>query len=313
MRRVDQPRGEPIRRKLGIAALVVVLLAAAVYARPLSFLFLYRDVVLWIRGVESRTVEAGGHRIHMLSQGEGEALVILPGLLSTAHDASPLLDAFARRRRAIAVDLLGQGRSSRPDIAYSISDQSNAVIAVLDQARLGPVDLLGVSMGGWIALDVAAKRPDLVRRLILAGSAGLRFETDLTPEFFAPQDVVALNRLVERQSARPARLPAFLARDSVRRLRANEWVTLRAARSMITWREAYDRRLGVVHAPTLVYWGREDRIIPLEAGRRLAAGIAGARLVVGDGCGHLAVLECRDHFVGAVEAFLAAPRRDQRN
>jgi pimeloyl-ACP methyl ester carboxylesterase len=283
---------------------MLALLAGAFYLRPLTFLFLYRDVVLLARGVESRTVEVGGNRIHSLSQGEGPPLVILPGLLSTAQDASPLLAAFAPRHRTIAVDLLGQGRSSRPDIAYSIRDQSAAVIAFLEQSRLGPVDLLGVSMGGWIALDVAAKRPDLVRRLILASSGGLRFETDLTPESFAPRDADALNGLIARQSARPAPLPDFIARDAVRRLRANEWTTLRAARSMISWHDAYDGRLGTVRAPALVYWGREDRIIPLEAGQRLAAGIPGARLVVSSGCGHLAVLECRDRFVAAVETFL---------
>jgi pimeloyl-ACP methyl ester carboxylesterase len=297
-----------MRRKLGIATLILALVAGAFYVRPLTFLYLYRDAVLWTRGVESRTVEAGGHWIHALSQGEGPPLVILPGLLSTAHDASPLLDAFAPRHRTIAIDLLGQGRSSRPDIAYSIADQSAAVIAYLDRSQLGPVDLLGVSMGGWIALDVAARRPDLVRHLILASSGGLRFRTDLTPEFFAPQDAETLNRLLMRQSARPAPLPAFIARDAVRRLRASEWVTLRAARSMISWRDGYDGRLGQVRVPTFVYWGREDRIIPLEAGRRLAAGIPGARLLVANGCGHLAVLECKDRFVGAVEAFLAAPR-----
>ena len=302
----------PIKRKLGIAALILALLAGAVYLRPLSFIFLYREVVLWSRGVESRTVEAGGNRIHALSQGEGRPLVILPGLLSTAADASPLLDAFAAQRRAVAIDLLGYGGSSRPDIGYTIANQSAAVIAFLERARLGPVDLLGVSMGGWIALDVAAKRPDLVRSLILASSGGLRFQTDLRPESFAPQDVDAFNRLIERQSARPSPLPAFIARDAVRRFRESEWVTLRAARSMITWREAYDGRLDRVRVPTLVYWGREDRVIPLEAGQRLAAGIPGARLVVSNGCGHLAVLECREQFVASVTAFIAAQPPDAR-
>jgi pimeloyl-ACP methyl ester carboxylesterase len=269
----------------------------------LTFLFLYRDAVLWSRGVESRTVQVGGNTLHALSQGEGRPLVILPGLLSTAADASPLLDAFGPHRRAIAVDLLGQGDSSRPDIGYTIADQSAAVIAFLEQPEGRPVDLLGVSMGGWVALDVAARRPDLVRSLILASSGGLRFETDLTPETFAPPDGEALNRLLARQSARESRLPGFIARDAVRRLKATEWVTLRAARSMISWRDAYDGRLGALRVPTLVYWGRDDRIIPLEAGQRLAAGIPGARLVVSEGCGHLAVLECRDEFVSAVNAF----------
>jgi pimeloyl-ACP methyl ester carboxylesterase len=298
-----------MKRKLGIAALVLALLAAGFYFRPMTAIFLYRDIVLWNRGVEGRTAEIGDHRLHSLSQGTGRPIVILPGLLSEAADASPLLNGFAARHRAIALDLLGQGDSSRPDISYTIADQSAAVIGFLEQADLGPVDLLGVSMGGWIALDVAAKRPDLVRTLILAGSGGLRFRTNLTPETFAPQDVDQLNRLIAMQSARAmSPMPDFVARDMLRRLKANEWVTLRAARSMISWREAYDGRLATVRVPTLVYWGSEDRIIPVAVGERLAAGITGARLVVTEGCGHLAVLECREAFIAAVEAFLAQDR-----
>ena len=300
-----------MKRWLTIAVLLLALLGAGFWLRPLSAIFLYRDAVLWSRGVESRAAEVEGQRLHYLSQGSGRPIMILPGLLANAADASPLLQAFAPRRRAIALDLLGQGRSSRPDIAYSVSDQSAAVIAFLEQADWGRVDLVGVSMGGWVALDVAARRPDLVHTLILASSGGLRFDTSLTPESFAPQDAAQLNRLIALQSAQaPAPLPDFIARDAVRRLQENEWVTLRAARSMISWRDAYDGRLDRVRVPTLVYWGRQDRIIPVEVGERLAAGIPGARLIVADGCGHLAVLECQDSFTSAVESFLA--RTDAR-
>ena len=297
-----------MKRKLGMAAALLVLLVVALYFRPLTALFLARDFVMWSRGVESHMVQAGGHRLHYFEQGEGKPLLILPGLLSTAADASPLMNAFAGRRRAIALDLLGQGASARPDIAYSIADQSAAVIAFLDSRDWGPVDLLGVSMGGWIALDVAAKRPDLVRRLILASSGGPRFETELTPESFAPQTVAELNTLIALQSAKQTGPPpAFLARDIVRRMKQDEWVALRAARSMISSRDAYDDdRLASVRTPTLVYWGREDRLIPLAVGRRLAAGIPGARLVVTPGCGHLAVLECKAEFVRAAESFLSS-------
>lgn len=306
-----------MKRKLAVAAAIVVLILAGFWFRPLTFLFVARDAILWWRGVDSHIVQAGDHRLHYLEQGKGRTLVILPGLLSTAADASPLLNGFAPRRRAVALDLPGQGSSARPEISYSIAEQSAAVIALLERMNEGPVDLLGVSMGGWVALDVAAKRPDLVRSLILANSGGLRFETDLTPESFAPQNVEALNALLARQTARPQKpMPAFLARDALRRLKENEWVALRAARSMISWQDAYDGRLGSVRVPTLVYWGREDRIIPAEVGRRLAAGIPGARLVVSPGCGHLAVLECKAEFLAAAEAFLAAadqpPARSER-
>ena len=298
-------RGFVMRRKLLAAALIVALLAAGFYFRPLSFLFFYRDLVLWSRGAESRFVKAGPHRLHYLSQGEGRPLVILPGLMTRGADASPLMAAFAPRRRVIALDLLGQGDSASPDIAYSIRQQGDAVIAFLETTRTGPADLLGVSMGGWVALDVAARRPDLVRNLILASSGGLRFETSLTPRSFAPQDVDELYALMRLQSPNPPeRLPRFIARDAVRQLKRSEWVTLRAARSMISWRDAYDGRLGGVKVRTLVYWGDQDRLIPLDVGRRLAAGIPDARLVVSPGCGHLAVLECKDSFVAAATRFL---------
>jgi abhydrolase domain-containing protein 6 len=292
-------------RAIAIVAVTLAALAVAFYLRPLSAIHLARDAVLLSRGVESGAVEVGPHRLHYLAQGEGAPLVILPGLLASAVDASPLLNAFAANRRAIALDLLGQGKSSRPEIDYAISDQSAAVIRFLEQTQRGPVDLVGVSMGGWIALDVAAKRPDLVRSLILADSGGLRFETSITPDTFAPQTVGQLNQLIALQFGEPPRpMPDFIARDMLRQLGDRQWMTQRAARSMATWHEAYDGRLESIRTPTLVYWGEEDRVIPIEAGRRLAAGIQDSRLVVAEGCGHLAVLECRDGFVAAVEQFL---------
>jgi pimeloyl-ACP methyl ester carboxylesterase len=294
-------------RKIGIALVLAIALAGFFLLRPLTVLGTIRDARLALRGVESATVQAGAHRLHYLAEGKGPALLILPGLLSTAADAAPLMASLAPDRRVFALDLLGQGRSDKPDIDYTIAQHSAAVIAFLEQQGGAPTDILGVSLGGWIALDVAAKRPDLVRRLILASSGGLRFETDLAPESFAPQTPEQLSQLLAIQSAKPpSAIPGFIVDDILRNLKRSERAALRTARSMITWREAYDGRLGTIRVPTLVYWGRLDRVIPLSVGRRLAAGIPNARLAVSDDCGHLAVLECKQGFLHAAQAFLDA-------
>ena len=297
-----------MRRIIAITVSVLTVLAVTLYLRPLNAITLARDLILFSRGVESRTVEVGANRLHYLSEGNGAPLVILPGLLASAADASPLLNAFAANRQAIALDLLGQGKSSRPNIGYAISDQSAAVIGFLERTQTDPVDLVGVSMGGWVALDVAAKRPDLVRNLILANSGGLRFDANVTPDTFAPQNVDQLKAFMAMQvSEPPPPMPDFVARDVLRDFGERQWMTQRAARSMASWREAYDGKLETIQPRTLVFWGAEDRVIPVDVGRRLAAGIQHSRLVIASDCGHLAVLECRNDFVASVEHFLQAP------
>ena len=303
-------RGMEGRRRFpwlkALAGLAAVLAAAGLfyYLRPLTVLNAARDVVLWSRGVESGYVTVDGHRLHYLAQGQGPPLVILIGLASEAADASPLMNAFAPHRRVYVLDYLGSGRSDRPPADYGVALHARHAAGFLDAKGLKGADLLGVSLGGWVALTVAADRPDLARRVVAASSGGLDFETTLTRDTFAPRSLAELDRVLALQTVKPVRPPRHVARDLLRRWQAQNPVVRQTMASMLTRRDVLDRRLGEIRQPVLVIWGDQDRVIPAAVGRRLASGLPRAEYAELRGCGHLAVLECKDAFVSRALAFL---------
>jgi len=300
---------EPMRRRRRLAwpaALLIALALGAVafWLRPMPFLYAWRDAVLWSRGVESGYVTVDGHRLHYLAQGSGEPVLLLPGLAAQAADASPLMDAFAEHRRVYVLDFLGSGRSDRPAGAdYGVPLHVRHTLGFIEAMRWRKVDVIGVSMGGWVALEAAAQRPDRIRSVVAASSGALDFETDLTPDTFAPESAEALDRAIALQLAKPAKPPRFIARDLVRANARYRPVIRRTMASMLTRRDVLDGRLDRIRQPVLVAWGDRDRVIPLAVGRRLAAGLPDSELVVLAGCGHLAVLECQDTFVAETFSF----------
>ena len=110
--------------------------------------------------------------------GAGDALVLCHGFSGSAHDFDLHVNSLAERRRVIVLDHRGHGRSSKVgDVAgYSISRLAEDLVALVDAVRDGPIDLLGHSMGGRIALEVVLTRPELVRSLILMDTSAWSFE-----------------------------------------------------------------------------------------------------------------------------------------
>jgi pimeloyl-ACP methyl ester carboxylesterase len=163
-------------------------------------------------------------------------------------------------------------------------------------------DLIGFSMGGWVAARLALDSPERVRRLVLLSSAGLRFEPHPPRRLLAPRSVEDAAALLEVLCARPLRLPRFVLRDLLRRARPERgWLVDSALRGEGLL-EGSLRRLRV---PTLVAWGAEDRLLPPATLRRMAGEIPGARAVEIPACGHLPYWEKRREVRALLEEFLA--------
>jgi len=258
-----------------------------------------------------------GRQVNYLDEGSGEpAVVLVHGFPLHAEMWRPQLAGFAGRHRLIAPDLLGFGGSDVPPdrTAYSISGYAEQVAAVVEQLGLAPVVLVGLSMGGYIALDLARRRPELLAGLVLADT---RSEAD-TPEakrrrsdqqvfLGARGDVGALadglaDAVVGKKTAK---------RDEVLE-RVKGLMTANAAPGWIGALEAMRRRSDVTGAlrsirlPALVLVGEDDTLTPPAAAEGLAVGIPGARLVVVPAAGHLSNLENPGAFNEALGEFLAA-------
>lgn len=294
-----------MRRVMLVMAMLAIAFAVFFYLRPFTILFALRDVQMWAEGVKQKDVRVGAHKIHYLAVGHGPPLVLIHGLGMSAPDLSPLFSALARTHRVYAIDLLGSGHSDWPrDSMYSMKEQADVVRGFMDALSLRNPDVLGVSMGGWVALELAAEHPSRVRRLILVSSAGFEFETDIHEEFFVPQNVAGMRYLFTRVSDRAGKLPDFILRDFLRVAGDNDWVVRRATRTMLERRELMDGRVRTIRMPVLLVWGTNDRIIPFSVAAKMQREMPQARLVRLEHCGHLAIVECRDVALPAIEAFL---------
>jgi pimeloyl-ACP methyl ester carboxylesterase len=295
-----------LRRGVLLLTTLVILLVAFVLWRPASALEAIATAALRLRGIESRYVRLGPYRIHYFVGGKGEPLVLVHGLGSSALDFVFLIPSLAKGHRIFALDLLGYGASDRPDVDYSVTLQTGLLRKFLDGQGLARVDLAGLSMGGWIALHFASQSPDRVRRLVLLDSAGMKFTPSFDLRLLSPHTMADMQAMEKLLTPHPERAPEFIMRDFLRQLRAEDWVIQRTVANMVTGRELMDGKLANVTMPVLIVWGKQDVLTPPSVGEAMRREMPQSVLVVLDGCGHIAPIECHDRVLQEMQHFLAA-------
>jgi pimeloyl-ACP methyl ester carboxylesterase len=295
-----------LRRGLALGtALVLAAGALFFYLHPIRVIETGIALRLRLAGVKSRYVMAEGYRIHYLEGGQGKPLLLIHGLGSRAEDWTPEIPAYIHAGfHVYAIDLLGCGRSPKPNIAYTITEQAEMVHAFLAALHLTDVDVAGWSMGGWVALKLAVLYPADVRRLVLMDSAGLLFQTPLTPAIFEPRTIPQLHQLMALLTPNPPSMPRFMERHLLHRMAANFPVVSRTVHSMLTGQDLLDGQLGQIHVPVLILWGSEDALIPPSVGAAMHAQIRGSQFTLISGCGHLAPARCWRRTTKAVLSFL---------
>lgn len=298
-----------------LAVVFVTLLAAAgtFYFEPLAVNDARIRFNLYRQHVASEYVEVDGYRLHyfeaMPSDGSvGKPLVLVHGLGARGEDWSGMIPALAAHGfHVYAPDLLGYGRSPKPDVDYSISLEEKTVADFMQAKGIGKADVAGWSMGGWITLKLAADHPERLDRVVLYDAAGVYFPPTFDASLFTPTDAAGLARLQRMLSpGEPKPLPKYVVRAVVERLQASAWVIARSVHGMEGGKDLMDFRLNEIKAPTLVVWGGVDQLIPLQVGETIHRGIAGSSLLVVDGCGHLAPAECLQPVLKGTIAFLSA-------
>lgn len=269
------------------------------------------------------TVRVDGIRISAYAFGQGPTVVLLHGLAATKVSYLPLLPALAERYRVLVPDLPGHGESSKlRRFAYTPAAYARVVSGFMDEMGVDRASVIGNSMGGRIALEVAAEYPERVEGLVLLdpAAAGLPFPLYARLLGMLPTGVAAVpvpwrRRIViasiRQLFASPDRLPraAYLAgADEFIRIyrRGRARVALLAAmRGLLADDgELFWDRAQRTEAPTLIVWGREDRLVPVRLGRRLARVMPRAELVVLPGVGHVPQFEVPEETRQLVLGFL---------
>jgi pimeloyl-ACP methyl ester carboxylesterase len=299
-----------------VALLVVVLVAAGLifYRYPLWVVDQQIRFHLWREGVKSEYVEAGGYRLHYFEAspgngGGGMPLVLVHGLGARGEDWAAMIPALAAQGfHVYAPDLLGHGRSPKPDVDYSISLEEQTVAQFMQAVHVPRADVGGWSMGGWVVMKLALDHPEMVDRLVIYDSAGVYFPATWEPELFTPADVIGVKKLIAMLTPKPRPLPNFAAEAALRKLERNAWVIRRSMTAMTNGRDLLDFRLYQICQPMLIVWGAQDDLIPLSAGEAIHKRVPQSVLNIVEGCGHQAPAECpRPVIEGTVEFLKAEP------
>ena len=269
-------------------------------------------------------VKVGNIRTRYWALGDGKASVILlHGLGGYIENWEDNVAALAQGRRVYALDLVGFGRSDKPQVRYSIPYLTEFVQEFMVVQDVDRAALIGESMGGAIALRFALQYPHQVEKMVLAASAGLGKEVSI---YLRVMSLPILGELSARPSRKgTAQLLRQLFDDPD--LITDQWIEehyamsslpgaqrclLSALRSMCNvwggrsdfYRPTLDS-LEEIEVPTLVVWGAQDRILPVAHAHQAAKRLPNARAHIFDPCGHVPNIERAEQFNVLVTDFLS--------
>lgn len=265
------------------------------------------------------TVKVGDINIRYRIHGEGDPLVLIGGLGGDLRAWGAHVPVLSREHQVVVFDNRGGGRTDAPDIPYSTKMMADDTVGLLDALEIDRAHILGTSMGGMIAQELAIAYPQRVRTLILVTTTasirptmafvldvrdrmardGVSQETLIrytmpwmyTDRFF--ENTEQVQAMVDMMLANPNAQPDYAY----------------ARQSDASNRHDTRDRIGQITAPTLVLVGREDIIQPVKTCEEFAKGIPNAELVVLEGGGHALAGGVPDKFDGAVLDFLKRHRR----
>lgn len=257
----------------------------------------------------SETVPIAGVALQIARAGTGAPLLVLHHDIG-ALDWVPFCDMLARDFTVLVPSHPGYDKSERPGWIRSVRD-----VAIVYQSLVGQsnhtrdradVSLVGLGFGGWIAAEMATMAARSFRRLVLVGAMGIKpAHGDIADQALLSYiDYVRLG--FANQSVFDRVFGAEPPTSTLEQWDMNREMTFRIAWKPYMHNPALPHLLGGVRTPTLVVWGRDDRIVPIECGDLFAKALPQARLQIVEGAGHFVEMEQPEQLARLVREFVTA-------
>lgn len=278
--------------------------------------------------IEKREIRLHGHRVMVRTCGEpGDGrpvLLVVHGIAGSSATWRSVLPALAERYTVVAPDLLGHGRSDKPAQDYSLGAHANLLRDVLVTLDVERATVIGHSLGGGVAMQLAYQHPERCERLVLVSSGGLGPEVSwllraLTlpgAEYLMPVLVPpivrdagnAIGRRLRRFGYDAPRVEQEWAAFSSLAEAGNRLSFVRTLRAVVgpggQTVSALDKLYLAQHLPTLIVWGERDRMIPVRHAHAAHEALPGSRLVLFEGAGHFPHAEEPHRFVEVLTDFV---------
>ena len=256
--------------------------------------------------MERKTVDIGDTTLSILESGSGAPLVFVHGIVTTSELFRDVIECYAPRYRAIAVDLRGYGDSAKPGHGYNINQFAKDLARLFDVMELPRAVLLGVSMGGWIVQRFALDNGDWLNGVVLSstssGEAAKGVLEKDPPETLKNQSWREVSEQLISGAFPPNTDPAIVNALLSRIDTWNEQVFAEALASIIPFDTSSE--LPNLKPPTLIMVGSEDNQLPVSLSEKMHAAIPDSRLEVFQGSGHFMMVEDPDGFYSVLDDFL---------
>lgn len=247
----------------------------------------------------------------LAAPGRGDAVLCIHGLGSSTEDWEPQIAALSRRHTVITYDVRGHGKSGKPNGRYSVRQFAQDAAALIEYLEPGPVHVLGISMGGMIAFQLAVDYPDLVKSLVIVNSGpemvlrGWRQKLAIYQRFVIVR-VMGMRKMGQVLATALLPKPEHAAERATfveRWARNDAKAYLRSLRALIGW--SVSERLAAIRCPTLIVTADQD-YTPVVYKEYYTRQIPGARLAVIPDSRHMLPVERPNEFNRVVTDFLDA-------
>ena len=255
----------------------------------------------------TRSIDLDGRKVQIMEGGEGEPLLYL----HSAYGENlwlPFHQKLAESFHVIAPAHPGFAASEGLDDIDSMEDMIFHYIDLLDALSLATVNIAGVSLGAWIAAELATRYPDRVKQLALGAPAGLWLDEHPMTDMFAllrrPEKLRAVLFHDPTASLAQLLIPSEASEEQMAEAYKAMAATARLAWNPPGHNPKLAGRLRRVKSPALIIWGDDDKLIPTAYAEEWASRIKDARVVIIKECGHMMMFEKEDEFVRAIKEFL---------